>query len=270
MKLIKFDLPINGTKVRDLDGLRDNFTMEILELYTSGVLARWLKSRNLAGQAEALLAMADGSDEDKLHGLCGVFEIDADRHVIAAALAKADGKPGTPLAQVPDELTYKERFERLSGLLEDLKRKKMYLSQNDYKRFVKDKIDIECGAETVCVLFNDAVLDMMVPKERPIFSSLGNPRIIRYREQGLSFRFAKAIGDVVEVGEVIGQFYSSGHVMVRPGGGDVDLVSPFRGILVQYADGGGDANHLVYRLDQPVCYIKPDHETHPTIKIVTD
>ena len=37
MKPIKFDLPLNGTKVHNLEELRDNFTTEILELHASGL-----------------------------------------------------------------------------------------------------------------------------------------------------------------------------------------------------------------------------------------
>lgn len=82
MKLIKFDLPINGTKVRNLEELRDNFTREILELHASGVLSKWLKSRGLEVEAEKLSAMStDLGDVDRLVGLCGILGVDASRVV---------------------------------------------------------------------------------------------------------------------------------------------------------------------------------------------
>ena len=40
IKIIKFDLPINGTKVTTLEALRDNLTDEIVPLARSGQLGR--------------------------------------------------------------------------------------------------------------------------------------------------------------------------------------------------------------------------------------
>lgn len=46
-RVIKFDLPIDGVKVTTLDELCDHFTTEILDHFHSGVLAKWLRSRDL-------------------------------------------------------------------------------------------------------------------------------------------------------------------------------------------------------------------------------
>lgn len=87
MKLIKFDLPLNGAKIRNLEELRDNFTTEILELHTSGLLLKWLKSRNLMAEADKLPAIpADHGDVDKLVALYEIFGVVADRQEIEAAL----------------------------------------------------------------------------------------------------------------------------------------------------------------------------------------
>jgi hypothetical protein len=42
MKLIKFDLPIDGVKVKTVEELREHFTPEILDHFRSGLLAKWL------------------------------------------------------------------------------------------------------------------------------------------------------------------------------------------------------------------------------------
>lgn len=80
MKLIKLDLPINGIKVRNLEELRANFTTEILELYGSGMLLRWLKSRKLTIEADKL-SMVTGhyNDDNVLYELCEILGMDADR-----------------------------------------------------------------------------------------------------------------------------------------------------------------------------------------------
>lgn len=52
MKLIKFDLPINGVKVKNIEELRDNLTDELVALARSGQLKRWLTVRKLHHEAE--------------------------------------------------------------------------------------------------------------------------------------------------------------------------------------------------------------------------
>lgn len=86
MKLIKFDLSIDGIKVKDINELRDHFTPEILAHYRSGVLAKWLMTRKYQDELTALASLEDGDDHSLLKALCHVFQIDADERVIAEAL----------------------------------------------------------------------------------------------------------------------------------------------------------------------------------------
>ena len=87
IKTIKFDLPIDGVKVKNLEELRDHFTIEVLELYQNGLLLKWLRSRNMAeeiSQLESLSKML--SRAELMTVLCEVFKIDTDDMIIAAAL----------------------------------------------------------------------------------------------------------------------------------------------------------------------------------------
>lgn len=79
MKLIKFDLPINGTKVKNLEELRDNLTDEILTLARSSQLERWLKTRQLPEKAQAVATAVrrEGTDKGLFLALCGVLEVEA-------------------------------------------------------------------------------------------------------------------------------------------------------------------------------------------------
>lgn len=79
MKIIKFDLPINGTKVKDLEELRDNLTDEILTLARSSQLERWLRTRQLLKQAEAVakVVKSEGTDKGLFLALCKVLEVEA-------------------------------------------------------------------------------------------------------------------------------------------------------------------------------------------------
>lgn len=76
MKPIKFDLPLNGTRIATLDELEKNLTPEIFESFRSGKLVKWLRVRKLneqAGAVEALL-VADIQDEVELFKkLCEIF-----------------------------------------------------------------------------------------------------------------------------------------------------------------------------------------------------
>ena len=78
IKIIKFDLPINGTKVTTLEALRDNLTDEIVQLARSGQLERWFKSRKLDGLAQAVAgAVADHAEDKALFmALCAVLEVE--------------------------------------------------------------------------------------------------------------------------------------------------------------------------------------------------
>ncbi len=78
IKIIKFDLPINGTKVTTLEALRDNLTDEIVKLARSGQLERWFKSRQMQEQAQAVAAAVSQHAEDKalFLALCAVLEVE--------------------------------------------------------------------------------------------------------------------------------------------------------------------------------------------------
>jgi hypothetical protein len=84
MRPIKFDLPLNGTRIANLEQLEDNLTPEILEPFRSGKLAKWLRARSLDEQAEAVEALlaADVQDEVQLFiKLCEVFELEVDEDI---------------------------------------------------------------------------------------------------------------------------------------------------------------------------------------------
>ena len=95
MAKIKFDLPIDGVKAATLDDLRGHFTAEIIGPYRSGLLARWLRSRDLTRELAAVEALEAGDDATTLKELCRIFEVEADDDAIEAAVAEATGVPGT-------------------------------------------------------------------------------------------------------------------------------------------------------------------------------
>ena len=93
-KLIKFDMPIDGVKVATLEALRDHFTTEVVGHFRSGLLARWLRSRDMETELEAIGTLTVGDDAGILRGLCHIFNVEADDDAIAAAIAEATGVAG--------------------------------------------------------------------------------------------------------------------------------------------------------------------------------
>ena len=104
-KMIKFNLPIDGVKAATLDDLRGHFTTEIIGHFRSGLLARWLRSRDLTRELAAVEAMETGDDSAVLKELCRIFEVEADDDAIAAAVAEATGVPGIRPERMPKPQT---------------------------------------------------------------------------------------------------------------------------------------------------------------------
>lgn len=257
MKIIKFDLPINGAKVRNLEELRDNFTTEIMELQTSGVLIKWAKGRGLTEEADKLSAIpVDLDAADRLVVLCEIFEVDVDRAVIEAALFESSGRQGVPLHVDPEELKYKEKFEQLSKLMDELKRKKLYLTQDDYHLFVKNKHAIEEDGKVECVILKEEIFK----RETQSF-------FMSYHQNDIHFKFTKSLGELIEIGDVIGYIHDGvnpAYVKYLVG----QIASPFRGVLIGIAE--FREGKMSYLKDDPICYIRIDHESNPTIKIIPD
>ncbi|SHE80726.1 hypothetical protein SAMN02745117_00864 [Lampropedia hyalina DSM 16112] len=76
IKTIKFNLPINGKRVRNLEELRQNMTLEILGLHNNGQLSRWLKSRNLLDYNKKIDAIQPITEADHLLEICDIFSIE--------------------------------------------------------------------------------------------------------------------------------------------------------------------------------------------------
>jgi hypothetical protein len=100
MRPIKFDLPLNGTRIATLEQLEDNLTPEILEPFRSGKLVKWLLARSLDEQAEAverLLAVDNEREVQLLKGLYAVFGGETDHDLLQIEIAER--KRSLPLSQ---------------------------------------------------------------------------------------------------------------------------------------------------------------------------
>ena len=102
MKMIKFDLPIDGVKVKTAEELCEHFTIEILDHYRSGLLEKWLLSRKMHDELTAVKAI-DGLDEFALlKALSGVFGVEIDDQIAAVMLHEAPLKKGKTIIKQVD------------------------------------------------------------------------------------------------------------------------------------------------------------------------
>ena len=98
MKMIKFDLQMKGVKVTSFDELQENFSADILPIFQTGRLAKWLMSRELVAHSEAIAAINKASTElQQLAAICRVLALDDDEEVLQFLL---DGRQAAQAAQV--------------------------------------------------------------------------------------------------------------------------------------------------------------------------
>ena len=87
-KQIKFNLVIDGNKVSTFEEMQDNLSAELLPHLSTGKLAKWFLSRDMADKAAAVQAIdSTQSDLAQLSALCEVLELEADDDILADILA---------------------------------------------------------------------------------------------------------------------------------------------------------------------------------------
>jgi len=121
IKVIKFDLPINGIKVKTLDELRDNLSDELVALARSGQLERWFRSRKLNASAQATVAAvaAESDDQALFLALCQVLEVEVHPDDVAA-LFDVLPPAGRPLVRGAEEPELVVSRAAILGIFEDL------------------------------------------------------------------------------------------------------------------------------------------------------
>ena len=141
IKIIKFDLPINGTKVTTLEALRDNLTDEIVPLARSGQLERWFKSRQLQEQAQAVANTVFQHTEDKalFLALCAVLEVEVHPDDVNA-IFDAPPEAGHYVKNINYFRLYKEIKAKYEALEKSIEREKEEKTKAEEK--IKSSADL--------------------------------------------------------------------------------------------------------------------------------
>ena len=88
---VKFYMYFNGERIRTLDDLRENFFAEdVLEAYSSGQLAKWLKVWRHKKELEQVEAVKSKNAREILSELIRIFDPDAQPEEINASLSVYD------------------------------------------------------------------------------------------------------------------------------------------------------------------------------------
>lgn len=167
MKLIKFDLPLDGTKVKNLDELRDHFSVEVLEHCRSGLLMRWLRSRSLADEVAALdkLDVAGMADEALFRALCGVFGVEVDELILSAmfSVRAAAAPSGASAKQI--EATYGQMIAEMDTAIDKVVSERSPLSaaaNPEVGREIQNRIRLSYLRALAHEISNPVVKDLMM------------------------------------------------------------------------------------------------------------
>lgn len=87
LKKIKFDLPIDNIRIKNLEELREHFSLGILKVYHDGILEKWLQSRSYSDEFNAIqnLKKTHASDHlllEKLQHILSARTIISGKYII--------------------------------------------------------------------------------------------------------------------------------------------------------------------------------------------
>ena len=140
-KKIRFPLKMNGTDVRTIEELRENFDLEsVLGYFANGKLATWLKDRYYDNEAMAVESLS--ADDEKLHQkLCSVLKVSyTEENSIDIATVKRRNEKIAFLKQVNDGEKWISKVDAVAFNQEDLldildtgTEKMIYLYEGDFE-----------------------------------------------------------------------------------------------------------------------------------------
>lgn len=184
-KKIRFPLEMKDVvEVRDLDGLKENFSLERVLFYLAdGKLETWLRDRYMDELAEAVSGL-DKEDAELNRKICDIFEVEYEEE---------------------DEADIEKAMERKRkmGLLEEYTDDKQYFDVVDQIAFDQDDLyDLLDEDETVIYLCGDK-FSIPLGKQGVSYIGVNNPTVVisskeimDFAAKGISFENVKFDGKV--------------------------------------------------------------------------
>ena len=201
VKIVRFDLPINGTKVKNLEELRDNLTDEILALARSSQLERWLRTRQLPEQAQAVATIVKESISDKglFLVLCKVLEVEAHPDDVKA-IFDAPPEPGRLFREQYFDLldTIKKHKNNKSESIKTIRCAEDFLNGNTMSIHAKIGDKVKKGDLLIKVNHQKKTGFFMIGSTADIVSPISGVILEIFVEIGQEVRFDQHLMSVVE------------------------------------------------------------------------
>ena len=147
MRPIKFDLPLNGTRIATLEQLEENLTPEIFVSFRSGKLAKWLRVRSLNEQAEAIEALLVEDNEREvqlLKSLYALFDGETNEDLLRTTIVEHKKELPSSQEKIDAEVeviqkTLKLEYEQKIEQLKNIRDKNMEAVKLEFKKIALEQ-----------------------------------------------------------------------------------------------------------------------------------
>lgn len=121
IKLVKFNLLIDGQRCRRIEDLQNNFNLiDVIEEFQNGKLEKWLKVRNFDEQFEQVKAIEKESDLLEIaQQLCKIFEISIGEDDLKNEVMIVEYQRHTSMKRSDDDTVREIFFKFYKGVLTD-------------------------------------------------------------------------------------------------------------------------------------------------------
>lgn len=180
LKKIKFPLELaNGAKVRDIEGLRENFDAELMIIYfDNGKLVRWLKDRNYNVELKKIMNLKS-SHKNFVEELCRIFEVECPRLKLDHDKIIEKHKKISYLRQFTEDESMVERIDEIAFDDEEL------IELINKKQNFEGKIKVYmCGEQFTIPLEQENIEYIGVNK---VIARINSGNLIDFKERKIKF-----------------------------------------------------------------------------------
>ncbi len=179
-KAIKFNLMLDKHPVRDLDDLLENFNLDdLLTVYNSQLLHRWLEVRGLMDELNQIIAVSSYDGKEIAQTLCKVFQVDLSNEEVKAAV-------------YPFELRHQQKQQIEELAIQQFNRNEVIKKYHaDYKD-LREKMLLKNMPAKEAKNTNDGILDKVVSALSDFATDVCIANIEKHNEKASDYQFLKA------------------------------------------------------------------------------